>query len=114
MTKAYVVELSTKSEVRIDQDEVDKVMGAIAEGSVVAVRKGVINPSYIVGIHIDEDRMRDWARECGYTDGSGPAALGRGLKPLQSIFEGTHIGAMVEASREKKGFLSAPEMPVSI
>ncbi len=58
----YIAKLSGGVDIKIDPDEIDKVDRAIASGNFVKVRQGLINPSFLIGIVIDEDRVK-WAEE---------------------------------------------------
>jgi hypothetical protein len=99
LTKAYIVELSTKTEIRIDQDELDKVATGINLGKMMIVRNGIINPSYFASIRLDNNRMEDWYRLCGYGDENGKKARDDGMRPLKNIFEGTELGKMMIAQK---------------
>ncbi len=103
ITKAYVARLSNDGYVKIDGDEIDKVVGGMQAGRAIVVRNGVINPSYIVGIMEDRDRIREWLNECEYgaNDERGIQARTNGIRPLKNIFEGSAIEAkMIEAAKE--------------
>src|ERR1035437_3031815 len=101
LTKAYIVEMS-KSTVGIDQDEVDKVVAGMTSKSIIVVRRGIINPRYIVGIFEDESRMEAWEKLCSYGDENSEKAEKRGLYPLKNIFEGTKVGKMLEVNEQKR------------
>jgi len=55
---AYLVEMSNKRNVKVDPDEIGKVYNGIASGSIIRVRQGIINPSFIVDVVLDEDRVK--------------------------------------------------------
>ena len=58
--KAYKVELSNKTTIRIDVDEFEKVVQAIATGSSVMLRQGFIaNPNHIVDVVPDRERITE-------------------------------------------------------
>ncbi len=87
MIKKYIVQLTNKAEIPIDEDEVDKVVGGIQTGKVVRVRQGIFNPSFFVAM------IRDAKREQRYFDdnqyrGLNQAKEERELKPLPDIFSG--------------------------
>lgn len=92
LTKAFIARLSNDGYVKIDLDEIDKVIQGIQTGSLIIIRNGIINPSYLIGIMEDKERMNEWNRMCNYTDESGERARIEGMKPLRNIFEGTEIG----------------------
>ena len=57
---AYKVELSNKTVIRIDVDEFEKVVQAIATGSSVMLRQGFIaNPNHIVDVVPDRERITE-------------------------------------------------------
>lgn len=99
LTKAYTVRMSNDSYIRLDEDEIEKVLEGANKGSLVIVRNGVINPSFIVGIMQDRDRMREWMDECAHGFGQGDEAKARGIRPLANIFEGTAIGIKMAESK---------------
>lgn len=114
LTKAYKVVMSNAQTVRIDQDELDKVVDGINRGATIIVRRGIINPSYYVAVGLDTDRMDEWSKECDYSGEQGRRARARGLEPLRSIFEGTQLHAALEsaqAARTKLRAMPAPSLP---
>ena len=52
----YFVQLSNKTEVPIDEDELQNVLTGIQSGSPVKVRQGIFNPSFFVAIVEDYSR----------------------------------------------------------
>ena len=62
--KAYVVKMSAKGmDVQIDADEVQQVISGILSGQPIKVRRGIINPSFYVGIVEDVERISGYLRE---------------------------------------------------
>lgn len=61
--KAFVVRMSNKMDIQIDDDEVYKVIQGIAKGQPVRVRQGVINPSFYIAIVEDVDRLKSYFEE---------------------------------------------------
>ena len=57
--RAYLVEMSNKRSIKIDEDEVGKVYEAISTGNPVKVRQGIINPSFLVDVVFDEERVNE-------------------------------------------------------
>lgn len=55
--RAYVVWLSTGRNVQIDADELPIVEQACITGKIAKVRQGLINPSYIVTVMLDHQRL---------------------------------------------------------
>ncbi len=79
--RGYKIVMSTGAEVKIDQDEVAKVMGGIQRGGMIAVKQGLVNPSFIVSVLPDKDRV-----EKVYGDQSVAE-----LPPLVNVFEGLKL-----------------------
>ncbi len=86
---AYLVELSNKTKIQIDPNELPRVLEGIKSGNPVIVRQGIFNPSFFVDIVQDEKRitevmednkLRKFAIEQGMEK---PVQL----KPLKDIFE---------------------------
>lgn len=62
--KAYIVRMSAKgTDVPIDADEVQKVIDGILNGLPIKVRRGIINPSFYVGIIEDVERISGYMQE---------------------------------------------------
>lgn len=100
--KAYVVRQSNNLDVKIDQEELDRVVSGIASGQPIVCKQGIVNPSFFIGIILDKDRVEDLHRELGYQDGfGGERAKIHGMKPLSNIFAGTKIGLQLEAGIQK-------------
>lgn len=53
----YLVQLSNKTKIPIDEDELQNVLAGIQAGNPVKVRQGIFNPSFFVTIVEDEDRQ---------------------------------------------------------
>lgn len=100
-SKAYIVELSTGGKINIDEDEVHKVVQGMQTGSVIVVRQGIINPSFVGGITPDKDRVDAWLKECTYGLGQGDEIRKRGMKKLSNIFEETPLAKMIESVKHK-------------
>ncbi len=113
LTKAYIAVMSNRDNIKFDQDELDKVAMGMKKGAGIWVRRGYINPSFVVNIVLDVDRMRDYANECNYGGEQGDRARTNGMKPLKTIFGGTELGRQLleaEAARraELPGGTSVP------
>lgn len=52
----YIVKLSNKAEIPIDEDEVPRVVEGLKSGTLVKVRQGIFNPSFFVAVVEDEKR----------------------------------------------------------
>lgn len=46
----YIIQLSNKTEVEIDQEDFDKVSANISSGNLIKVKKAILNPSFVVAI----------------------------------------------------------------
>lgn len=93
-----MVEMMHKRQIRIDVDEVEKVLAAISSGKPVMVKQGLIVPSFIADIVVDEDRYKELIRQKNevdkhnkfdkeYNEGKDQRKYVE-LQPLQDIFEG--------------------------
>lgn len=101
--KAYVVKMSAKGmDIPIDADEVQKVVSGILSGQPIKVRRGIINPSFYVGITEDVERIGSYLRELNdVIEGNRQyESLGIGRKkelpaftPLVDIFAGLNLVA---------------------
>ena len=98
-TKAFVVSLSDREEIKIDQEELKKVESALESGNFVKVKQGIINPSFVVNITLDQRRIQDWIDMCGHGFGyegineSGIPALDNktGVKEI-TLLEAQNLG----------------------
>ena len=102
--RVYKVILSTKTEIKLDAEEIQSVFDAIQRGGLAKVKQGVINPSYIAAIIEDEERKLEFLRQAGdverhneqdtrYSGGKNQKQL-KGLVPLGDIFEGYPLRAI--------------------
>jgi hypothetical protein len=60
MNLPYIVQLSNKTEVRVDADELALIAEGIKTASPIRLRKGIINPSFIVCVVEDQERMSEF------------------------------------------------------
>lgn len=98
-TKAYLVTMSKGDPIKIDEEEIQKVLEGANAGELIVVKQGVINPSYMINILADRDRIETWRREMHYGQGQGDAIKERGLTELGHIYiAGTPIAEAIEAS----------------
>lgn len=56
MNKPYIVQLSNKTEVQIDSNELTLIADGIKSGSPIRLKRGIINPSFIVCVVPDMKR----------------------------------------------------------
>jgi len=99
--KAFIVRMSIKNgDIPVDADEVSAVFAGITRGNIVRVRRGVINPSFFVGITEDVERLRAWWNEANLIIDQNRQFdnLGIGQKrelpqftTLKDIFEGVDL-----------------------
>ncbi len=103
--KAYIVRMSAKGmDIQIDEDEVQRVLNGIITGSPIKVRRGIINPSFYVGIVEDHDRISSFIREINqikseneqnekYGFNGGTKKSLPEFKKLSDIFDGLKLTA---------------------
>lgn len=96
--KSFVIELSTKSIVRCDPDEISKLMEAMRKGVPVLLKQGLVNPSYIVAVREDEERRIKFFDDTKYPQDSHRRSLG--MEPLRNIFSETPL--MLEKTAHKQ------------
>ena len=72
--------MSVGDAVKIDADELDKLVSGFGRG-LIAVKQGIINPSFMVSVVPDKDRI-----EKIYGDGSVAE-----LPPLVNVFQGLKL-----------------------
>lgn len=93
--KPYIVHLSNKVEIKIDSDELEKVMQGISTGSPVLLKHGLVNPSFVIAITADKERWNNIFDGLVGVFGSEEWTEKKrvisetGCKSLKSIFEGT-------------------------
>lgn len=58
----FLVEMSTKKNIQIDEDEIKKVIQGIKKGNPIIVRQGIINPSFFVDITEDKGRINEYEK----------------------------------------------------
>ncbi len=94
--RCYLVELSNKRSVQIDEDEFAKVRESLVSGQFCRVRQGLINPSFVIDIVLDEKRMNDIRADIkrveehndfdrNYNGGKDQWRYGE-IRPLKDIF----------------------------
>jgi hypothetical protein len=80
ITRAFKAVMSRGDDIPLDPDEVAVVMAAIESGAPARVKKGIINPSFLISI------TEDKTREIRYTSGPRNEAKLLGMTPLKDIF----------------------------
>ena len=99
--KAYIVRMSVKNmDIRIDEDEINKVLQGIKTGAIIKVRQGIINPSFFAGITEDVERVNAYEQELRdvfiHNDqckrlNIGEPKKARSFQKLQDVFEDTPL-----------------------
>lgn len=96
--RPYLVQLSNKTEVKIDSDEMDNVLSGIKAGAPIRVRQGIINPSFIVAIVPDMKRWEDalvipsGVRSTEVFEKAKETRRVNGVKPLADLLAGHFDG----------------------
>lgn len=55
----YIIQLSNKTNIEIDQDDFEKIKRESATGNFIQVKKGIVNPSFIIAIvPLEKDGVR--------------------------------------------------------
>lgn len=87
-------------DVKIDEDEIQKVLKGISSGAIIKVRQGIINPSFFAGITEDVDRLLAYENELNevfiHNDqckrlNIGEPKRARQFQKLQDVFEDTQL-----------------------
>jgi len=90
VARVFKVILTTRTEIKIDPDEVSKVLEALQTGSAVILRQGIIaNPNTISAIIEDEDRRIRFLEDTRYD----LTERERGILVLRSIFEKINLSS---------------------
>lgn len=101
--KSYVVELSTKTTVRIDPDELPNLLEGMRRGVPVMLKQGLVNPSYVVAVREDAERFAKFIEDTKYPQDA--ARRSRGMEPLANIFKDTPL---IARSADKKQIAQTP------
>lgn len=83
--KAYKAVMSRGDDLKLDPDEVETVMAGAAQGVLIRTRQGLINPSYLVTIIEDKERLAKFLEDTKYPQDADRRA--RGMEPLSDIFK---------------------------
>jgi len=59
----YIITLSNKATIPVDEDEVPLVVEAIKKGQPGRVRQGIFNPSFFVSLTLDNSRIKQYLDE---------------------------------------------------
>lgn len=111
--QCFKVILSTKTEVQCDRDEIQRVIEGIKTGSIIKLKQGLINPSFIVAIVEDEKRRMEFVEQVNtitrhnhqdaeYHGGKDQRALPSGIKSLNDIFASSQLRSLPKAPENKR------------
>lgn len=107
--KAYKVITSAKVTIRIDEDEVQGLFSAIQTGNPFLARDGLINPSHIVAVVEDKERVQNWIEDTRFDEEKRL----KGLPILRSIFNDINKQKVKElAGRDARIETHGPEKPL--
>lgn len=107
----FIAEMSNNRKIQIDPDEMNKISEAIRTGSVVRVRQGMFNPSFLVDVVEDETRIKEFFRQHGdvkkhneqdrkYNSSKNQKTF-KGMQQLKDIF--SEIPSLAKVDRKKIG-----------
>ena len=92
----FIAEMSNGRKIKVDPEEVPKVVEAIRTGNIVKVRQGILNPSYLTAVVEDEARVKEFIRQQNevkqhneqdrkYNEGKNQRTY-KGMEQLRDIF----------------------------
>ena len=93
----FIIHLSNSVEIKIDGDEVEKVMNGIRLGAMVRVRQGIVNPSYIIAVAADKKRIELFLDDTKYR----PERRQNGPELLKDILADMKLPGSSEIKRLK-------------
>lgn len=108
MNRPYLVQLSNKTEVQIDADELPLITEGIKTSSPILLRSGIINPSFIVCIIKDEERMGNFMSGIPGAYGSDEYNIERTRRRAEGPTQLKDIFARSPLSIEKPKFDTLP------
>ena len=98
-TVAYLVNLSRGEPVRIDQEELTKVLAALQAGAPVVVKQGIINPSYVVSVTPDMRRIDEYVEMAHKYKDEHTRTFG--MKPLAELIDRAEVLASLQPAQRK-------------
>lgn len=98
-TKAYKIQLSRGADIQVDQEEVEKVINGMTSGALIALKQGIVNPSYIVAVVEDGERVKMWMEDTKYDSDERK----EGMQSIGNIFENSPIGKLLEERKQING-----------
>ena len=90
--KAYEIVLSNKTILKVDADEIEKVVHGISSGGSVIVRQGIFNPSFYVAIREDNERIKKYFSAIAEIGRQNEQAEKYGAGKVKSIPEFQKLG----------------------
>lgn len=78
--KVYKAVMSRGDDVQLDPEDVEVLMAAIENGTPARVKRGIINPSFLISI------IEDKTREVRFTPGFAHERKSLGMTPLKDLF----------------------------
>lgn len=87
--KVYKAVMSRGDDVQLDPEDVEVLMAAIENGTPARVKRGIINPSFLISIVEDKDRIRNFLDDTKYNDERSLKKREAGMKALPDIFSET-------------------------
>lgn len=111
--QCFKVILSTKTEIKCDKEEIKRVIEGIGTGSIIKVRQGLINPSFIVAVVEDTERRLKFVEQVHeienhnrqdneYHSGQNQRRLPQGMKSLKDIFAHTELKKLGQGGSDIK------------
>ena len=117
-TQAYLAIMSKGDPIPVDQEELDGIAHGMGKGDVIIVKRGMINPSYLVSVVEDKKRLAEFRKECSYNSREangktqGENRFAKGLTPLKPIFkEDSLIGQAIEQKNQQRLKSGAKQLP---
>jgi len=108
--KPYLVQLSNKQTIKITSDELEAITSGVKSGSMIRLRQGIINPSFIVAVVADTDAWNDHLGQVTGINGSDEWEAKRkklaeiGVRPQKDVFSnvfgGKETQILLEGYRE--------------
>lgn len=97
--RAFKIVLSTRDYINIDSDEIEKVMKSIQSGQPAILKRGILNPSFFVGVIEDDKRMEEHFANTKYSDEDSKRRRLEGPEPLRDIFKEVDISKMLGSGK---------------
>lgn len=110
--KAFKVVLSSKDEVKCDADEIKALVEGISTGNIIKLRRGLVNPSFLVAVLEDEDRRVSFQREIDDVIRHNEHAreYGRGEIMLKNLPQPDFLKDIFEGVQLKDGTVNVPQL----